>query len=428
MKPFLTFLVAAAMTHGIAPFSQAETPAGAGKHLFILSGQSNMRQPLPNSFQAVAEKTFGKDQVLVVTHAHPSQPIRRWYKQWRLPEGMEDAERKNGKEPAPNGSLYDAMMAQVKQAIGDKPLASVTYIWMQGEADAVSGWSSVYEESFYGVLDQIKADLGVEKIHYVLGRINDFWLTGNGIIHGDQMRQIQQKIGEAHPWGAWVDTDDLNTGVNPWGVYQFCDGHFPPAAYEVLGERFARKACALINPAVPIPANAFSSAYFDSSRMIASHAGIGGAVGGSAPVSGNLAALSDGKFAPLTANDAQWARFTPGAENSTELTLDLGAAKTLGQIGISLLCDPQAGFPRPEHLVIEASADGANWQKVGHDISFSYHLKVAGEIEETKRARNLLALIQVPKVQGKATAVRFLRFQIKAADILVDEIVVDPKS
>jgi len=49
-----------------------------GKQLFILSGQSNMLQPLPESFSDAVSRAFGKDNVLVATVSRPSQPIKGW--------------------------------------------------------------------------------------------------------------------------------------------------------------------------------------------------------------------------------------------------------------------------------------------------------------------------------------------------------------
>ena len=48
-----------------------------GKHLFILSGQSNMARLKPeNSFIPAVESKFGKENVIVVKHAKGGQPIR----------------------------------------------------------------------------------------------------------------------------------------------------------------------------------------------------------------------------------------------------------------------------------------------------------------------------------------------------------------
>lgn len=96
-------------------------------------------------------------------------------------------------------------------------------------------------KSFNGVLDQLKQDLNVTKINYVVGRINDYWTTDRGLKDGDLVRATLMKLGEAGPNAAWINTDDLNQGVNPWGGYDECDGHFPPQGYRVIGQRFAKK-------------------------------------------------------------------------------------------------------------------------------------------------------------------------------------------
>ena len=62
--------------------------AAEGKHLFILSGQSNMGGLKPEeSFIPTVEKEFGKENVIVVKDALGGQPIRRWYKKWKSAKG-----------------------------------------------------------------------------------------------------------------------------------------------------------------------------------------------------------------------------------------------------------------------------------------------------------------------------------------------------
>ena len=59
--------------------------ADDAKHLFILSGQSNMAGLRPEeSFTPAVEAAFGKDHVIVVKDAQGGQPIRRWYKKWMV--------------------------------------------------------------------------------------------------------------------------------------------------------------------------------------------------------------------------------------------------------------------------------------------------------------------------------------------------------
>ena len=58
------------------------------KHLFILSGQSNMQGHRPDeAFTPAVEKALGKSKVIVVQDALGGQPIHRWCKEWKDPEG-----------------------------------------------------------------------------------------------------------------------------------------------------------------------------------------------------------------------------------------------------------------------------------------------------------------------------------------------------
>ena len=56
------------------------------KHLFILSGQSNMTGGLKAGFAKTVEATFGKDNVTVVHHSKSGRGIRFWDKDYRFPE------------------------------------------------------------------------------------------------------------------------------------------------------------------------------------------------------------------------------------------------------------------------------------------------------------------------------------------------------
>lgn len=102
--------------------------AGPGKHLFILSGQSNMQGLNPQtSFIPAVEKEFGKDGVIVVKDAQSGRPIRDWYRDWK-PAGGKAADANNA-----HGKLYDRLLSKVKPAIKDQKIASVTFVWMQGD-------------------------------------------------------------------------------------------------------------------------------------------------------------------------------------------------------------------------------------------------------------------------------------------------------
>ena len=78
------------------------------EHLFILSGQSNMKSLNPEeSFTPKIESEFEKENVIVVKEALGGQPIRRWYKDWKPLKGN---------EPKAQPDLYDTLMTKVYKA------------------------------------------------------------------------------------------------------------------------------------------------------------------------------------------------------------------------------------------------------------------------------------------------------------------------
>ena len=151
--------------------AQRDSGTDGGKHLFILSGQSNMQGLKPEeSFIPTIVQQYGKGKSIVVFDAQGGQPIRRWYKQWT--PGPKLAAPK-GKQVV-LGDLYERLMSKVRSAIKDQKIASVTFLWMQGERDAREQFADVYARSLQGVLDQLARDLGRKDIRLVLGRLSDF--------------------------------------------------------------------------------------------------------------------------------------------------------------------------------------------------------------------------------------------------------------
>lgn len=212
----------------------ATASAEQGKHLFILSGQSNMVGVKPGvSFAPAVEKEFGKESVIVVHDAKSGCPIRSWLKDSKPAPGKKA---KDGKEA--NGDLYDRLMAKVTQAMEGQEVGSVTFIWMQGERDAKEGGEG-YATKLKMLIDQMKADLQRKDIAFVIGRISDHGMKNDMEIPGwPGVREAQVQVAEADPLGAWVDTDDLNGDD---------DGlHYNAAGYAKLGERFAEKAIMLV--------------------------------------------------------------------------------------------------------------------------------------------------------------------------------------
>ena len=213
--------------HAGAPLAES----GHKTRLFILSGQSNMKHLEPDeSFTPAIKKAFPGDTIIVVKEAESGQPIRRWYRKWKPEHGEVD-------KTTRIGDLYKRLMTEVAAAQEGKPVPdTVTFVWMQGEADTHSPDSAnVYAESLKGLIAQLREDLKRPDTFAVIGRISDY----NAFPEGTKtIRDAEMSVAKGDPLAGWIDTDDLN-GKN--------DGlHYTTPGYQTLGERFAAKAVELI--------------------------------------------------------------------------------------------------------------------------------------------------------------------------------------
>jgi hypothetical protein len=222
-------MLSAGVTAWGAGEDEAPTPP---VRLFILSGQSNMARLDPAvSFSPAVEAAFAGERVLVVKHAVGGRPIRQWYKAWKAPEGIDTP----GGGASSIGLLYDALMAEVREALGDARPDTVCFVWMQGERDAREKLSAVYAASLEGLLEQLRNDLGRDDVTAVIGRLSDYHAGSDP--HWDAVRDAQVAVAEADPLASWVDTDDLNGDK---------DGlHYNAPGYAELGRRFAAEAIRL---------------------------------------------------------------------------------------------------------------------------------------------------------------------------------------
>ena len=209
-----------------------------GKHLFILSGQSNMEGLMPEqSFTPKVNERFGTKNVIMVKNAHSGQPIRRWFKDWKP---------LSGNLPKAKTDLYDSLMMKVNNAVEKESIATVTFIWMQGERDARGKLGEVYERSLNGLYKQLCHDLNRKDINFIIGRLNDFDMNNETYPHWTMIRDIQVKVGKSNPRFDWIDTDDLNDGLSRTGKELKNDLHMSAEGYKVMGKRFAEKAIQLI--------------------------------------------------------------------------------------------------------------------------------------------------------------------------------------
>jgi hypothetical protein len=149
-----------------------------------------------------------------------------------------------GKKAAQTGDLYDRLMSKVKPAIKGQKLASVSFVWMQGERDAKMGWGDLYEEALLGLHAQVAKDLGrnPKEMTFVIGRLSDFDMSNKKYSHWTKVRKAQIKVANSNPKFFWVDTDDLNDGKNRKGRDIKNDLHYSAEGYKTLGKRFA-EAC-----------------------------------------------------------------------------------------------------------------------------------------------------------------------------------------
>ena len=206
------------------------------KHLFILSGQSNMQGHRPEeAFTPMVGKALGKDKVIIIQDALGGQPIHRWWKEWKDPKG---------EEPNQIGDLYDRLLGKVKPAIQGEKLASVSLVWMQGERDAKMGWGELYEKALLGLHAQLAKDLKWKKndLGFVIGRLRDFDLGNKRYPHWSMVREVQERVANSKKNFFLVNTDDLNDGLSRKGKKITDDLHYSAEGYQELGRRFA-KAC-----------------------------------------------------------------------------------------------------------------------------------------------------------------------------------------
>jgi hypothetical protein len=211
----------------------ASTPK-TSKHLFILSGQSNMTGTLKDAFTDNVQQHYGEENAMVVISMRSGRGIRFWVEDYGQPPGRGLTEKKSKS----NGEEYDRLITTVTAAIGDQSFDTVGFIWMQGESDGLNRLSEAYEESFWKLLYRLESDLDQKGLYFVIGRISDYGLDREQHDHWQRVRDVQVRLGQSNN-GAWIDTDDLNGGNadQPNG-----DLHYPKEGATILGQRFAEKA------------------------------------------------------------------------------------------------------------------------------------------------------------------------------------------
>lgn len=186
------------------------------------------------SFIPTLTKAFEENRIIVVKHAVGGQPIRKWDKEWPV----SNIEEKEG-----IGSIYDALIQKVSSATKGKEIETVTFVWMQGERDAKEKNSNRYQASLIRVIEQLSKDLERDDMNCVIGRLSDHKVTHPEVA---AIRQAQVEVADSSPRNKWVNTDDLNDGLDKKGNVLVNDLHYSVEGYNTLGRRFAEESIALI--------------------------------------------------------------------------------------------------------------------------------------------------------------------------------------
>ena len=218
----------------VANHSSAQNTA----HLFIFSGQSNMKRLDPaERFTPRVVEEYGTQNVIVVKEAQGGQPIRRWYKGWN---------ELVGNDTISSGDIYDVLMEKVNKSIAGIEPKTITFLWMQGEKDANEGNGEVYKAALKGLIQQLRTDMQRADINFVIGRLSDFDMDNSKYQDWTMIRDIQVEVAEEDSLADWVNTDDLNDGIDSQGREQQDALHYSVEGYKTFGIRLAESAIDLI--------------------------------------------------------------------------------------------------------------------------------------------------------------------------------------
>lgn len=222
---------------GFAGLATSQEPAKTSRHLFILSGQSNMTGELEKGFAEKVMEKFGAENTVIVRSMKSGRGIRFWVADYEEPASS-DLGLSKAKD---NGSEYPVLLQAVRKAGDARSFQTVTFVWMQGESDANRGLGAAYAAAFRELHKELTGDLGIQSMPVVIGRISDYGLHGEKADSWREVRAVQEKLAGEFA-GAWVDTDDLNDiEGKPEG-----DLHYPGEQRVALGRRLGEKAVAVV--------------------------------------------------------------------------------------------------------------------------------------------------------------------------------------
>lgn len=191
-------------THLLIPvlLVSLSTQLSGAVHLVMLGGDERIEKlDVDTEFLPALKKSLGKE-VVVVKTAYTRTGIQHWYRDWKRPS-LKGAEMVD----LSRGWIFDELTQNVRAAVQQQPVKSITLAWVHGEADAMGG-ESVYAQSFRGLLQQFRNEFGREDLNYVIARLGKE-PSRKQQAGWDEMRSIQVQLADDSSRGAWLDTDDL---------------------------------------------------------------------------------------------------------------------------------------------------------------------------------------------------------------------------
>lgn len=194
------------------------------------------------AFLPELKKLLPNDDIQHVKFAKGGQPIRKWVK--TFDEIAAKSKLSTKKDP---GAFYDETLKAARASIAAKKPKTITFLWMQGERDAKEKLSAAYEESMNTLIANLRKDLSVPEMNFVIGRLSDYSTSE----HWEAVRSAQVKVATGDPRGSWVDTDDTNNKVKKGKPHN--DLHYTKEGYDLFGQRLARQAVLLIKGEKPDP-------------------------------------------------------------------------------------------------------------------------------------------------------------------------------
>jgi len=260
---------------GLLILMMAIATSAQDKHLFLLSGQSNMGNLDPaTSFKPIIRAAFPNDDVYFTKFAKGGNSIRNWI------DEDETGSLKTHRHFITLNKL--AKEELTKNDVKKSELTTVTFLWMQGEADHDTtkvrslNRTAKYRTYLEALITDLEKEYAPAKFNVVIGRLNDARLKPGTdawrVQNWSAIRSIQEEVANKHESGAWIDTDDMNDGLsiernsngkikkdeNGSLIYKYSkdkigfDVHGTDLGYKKMGIRFAVEVIHLITGKRPV--------------------------------------------------------------------------------------------------------------------------------------------------------------------------------